>query len=205
MEWNIGDSVFVVADNYGSPAIIIEYREATGSPPSHWKVRTDTGDEFWALDFEISLPAYDSTGDTLAHIRRVQTLLDRVCIELARRAAYHDASKLQEPEKSMFDRMTPLLKTLTYGSDEYKAALVEMGTALDHHYAHNSHHPQHYPNGISGMSLLDVIEMLVDWKAAGERHADGDMPKSLVINKGRFDLSDQFAQILENTVKELGW
>jgi hypothetical protein len=42
----VGDRVFVTADNYGSPAEIIETRESEGSPPSHYKVRTDTGDEF---------------------------------------------------------------------------------------------------------------------------------------------------------------
>lgn len=54
MTYQIGDKVFVVADNYGSPATIIEIRESDGSPASHYKVRTDTGDEFWAFDFEIS-------------------------------------------------------------------------------------------------------------------------------------------------------
>lgn len=49
----VGDKVFVVADNYGSPATIIELRESDESPVSHYKVRTDTGDEFWAFDFEI--------------------------------------------------------------------------------------------------------------------------------------------------------
>lgn len=51
---NIGDRVFVTADNYGSLAIIIEVRESDKSPASHYNVRTDTGDEFWAFDFEIS-------------------------------------------------------------------------------------------------------------------------------------------------------
>lgn len=50
----IGDRVFVTADNYGSPAEIIETRESTESPPFHYKVRTDTGQEFWAFDFEVS-------------------------------------------------------------------------------------------------------------------------------------------------------
>lgn len=51
---NIGDRVFVVADNYGSPAVIIEIRESDArSLASHYKVRTDTGDEFWAFDFEV--------------------------------------------------------------------------------------------------------------------------------------------------------
>lgn len=54
----IGDRVFVVADNYGSMATIIDVREDTGAtaPVSHYKVRTDTGDEFWAFDFEIHNP-----------------------------------------------------------------------------------------------------------------------------------------------------
>jgi hypothetical protein len=50
----IGDHVFVTADNYGSPATIIDVRESEGSPASHYKIRTDTGDEFWAFDYEIS-------------------------------------------------------------------------------------------------------------------------------------------------------
>lgn len=148
---------------------------------------------------------YDSTADTLAHITRVQQLLEQVRNELTIRAAHHDDSKLQEPEKSVFDVVTPRLQGLTYGSDAYKASLAEMGPALDHHYAHNSHHPEHYTNGVDGMSLLDIIEMLADWKAAGERHADGSMVKSLATNKKRFGLSDRLASILENTRKELGW
>ncbi len=55
------------------------------------------------------------------------------------------------------------------------------------------------------MSLLDVIEMLCDWKAAGERHHDGSMERSLRVNRERFSISPQLQQILENTARELGW
>ncbi len=148
---------------------------------------------------------YDSTNDTLEHINKVQVRVAEVQANLDTRAAVHDRSKLQEPEKSVFDRMTPVLRTLTYGSDEYKAALVEMGEGLKHHYAANSHHPEHYPNGIAGMSLLDIIEMVADWKAAIERVKDGSMEQSLPINFQRFGIDPQLAAILENTVRELGW
>lgn len=148
---------------------------------------------------------YDSTQDTVDHIENVMRLLEKVVINLENRAAEHDDSKLKEPEKSMYDEFTPKLRGSTYGSDEYKQFLKDMSVALKHHYENNSHHPEHYPNGVNGMSLLDVIEMLVDWKAAGMRHADGDMQKSLEINKKRFGISDQLAEILQNTVKELGW
>ena len=80
-----------------------------------------------------------------------------------------------------------------------------MKIALDHHYANNSHHPEHYPNGVDGMNLFDLLEMLLDWKAATERHADGDIAKSLEINRGRFKLSDQTVAVLDNTIRFLGW
>jgi hypothetical protein len=73
---------------------------------------------------------YDSTSDTLRHIMEVRDLLGRCVIELSERSARHDASKLQEPEKSVFDRVTPLLKSLAYGSEEYRASLKDMGPAL---------------------------------------------------------------------------
>lgn len=148
---------------------------------------------------------YDSTAETLKHIKQVADLLWQTICVIGKRITAHDASKLQEPEKSMYDRFTPMLRSMTYGSDEYKATLKEMGVALDHHYQVNSHHPEHYPNGIDGMSLIDLIEMLADWKAASLRHNDGNILKSLEINKVRFGISDQLFEILKNTVAEMGW
>jgi hypothetical protein len=76
---------------------------------------------------------------------------------------------------------------------------------LEHHYEHNSHHPEHYPSGITGMSLLDVMEMLIDWKAASERHTDGDIMRSIEQNQERFGYSDDLRSIFENTAREMGW
>lgn len=178
---------------------------------------------------------YDSRYDTIEHILRVRELISVMRNKLEARGVAHDRSKLGPNEKPILDRVTPKLKGLTYGSDEYKASLAEMGPALAHHYAHNSHHPEHYqkqvciicfseyPNdykkrckecgngqmtnepNISGMSLLDVLEMLCDWKAATERHADGNIDRSLKVNRERFNISAQLHAILENTVLEMGW
>lgn len=147
----------------------------------------------------------DSTEDTQKHISTVYARMQQVCFKLLRRAELHDRSKLEEPEKSGFDVLTFKLATLVYGSDEYRAALAEGKSTIDHHYAYNSHHPEHYTNGIAGMSLLDVVEMLCDWKAASERTKQGSITQSLGHNKERFGIDDQLAAILENTVKELGW
>ncbi len=148
---------------------------------------------------------YDSRKDTLLHIKRVAQLLTEAASELIKRANIHDGSKLESPEKELFDEYTPKLKGSTYGSDEYKEFLKELKVALDHHYANNSHHPEHYENGISGFDLFDLIEMFFDWKAATERHADGNIFKSIDINKDRFKLSDQVCDIFRNTVNRLGY
>ena len=147
----------------------------------------------------------DSTQDTIEHIRKVQHFINEVLSDLARRAINHDASKLMEPEKSGYDRLTADLKDIVYGSDEYRAALVAAKPVIEHHYQVNSHHPEHYHDGIAGMSLLDVVEMLCDWKAASERTKQGSIGASLVHNKQRFGIDDQLYSILVNTVAELGW
>ena len=149
--------------------------------------------------------SYDSKSDTLLHIKRVSQLLTEASVELIKRANVHDNTKLENPEKELFDEYTPKLKDSTYGSDEYKDHLKGLKVALDHHYANNSHHPEHYPNGINGFDLFDLIEMFFDWKAATERHADGDIIKSIEINKKRFDMSDQLCDIFSNTAKKLGY
>lgn len=178
---------------------------------------------------------YDSTSDTLKHIKRVNELLIEFAADLLKRAQVHDASKLLSPEKEAFDLATPKLAASTYGSEEYKGLLDELKPALDHHYAHNSHHPEHKgkryvciicfstyevePNTcaqcrngtfsvestVNGMTLLDIVEMLADWKAAGERHNNGSITRSLEVNQKRFFINDQLQGILKNTVEERGW
>jgi hypothetical protein len=138
---------------------------------------------------------------TLRHIETVRNYLGMVIKEFVDRQAKHDQSKLETPEVEAFEIITEKLRGLTYGSEEYKASLREQKPAIEHHYKHNSHHPEYYENGIDGMNLFDVLEMLCDWKAAGLRHADGNIFKSLEINKDRYKISTQLYSILFNTAK----
>lgn len=148
---------------------------------------------------------YDSTPDTLEHIAKVQVRINEIRNILSTRGEIHDASKLRWPEKEGYDALTVNLKDVVYGSDEYRAALQDAQPTIAHHYAVNSHHPEHFPNGIAGMTLLDLVEMLCDWKAASERTKQGSIAASLMHNKQRFGIDDQLASILANTVNELGW
>lgn len=150
-------------------------------------------------------PAYDSTADTLQHARRVAELVAPLAAELVQRGIQHDRSKTEEPELGVFNEHTPKLKASTYGSEEYHGFLAGMGAGLTHHYLANRHHPEHFTHGVEGMTLVDLLEMLADWKAATERHADGDLRRSLAVQRDRFGLSDQLMQILTNTAAYYDW
>jgi hypothetical protein len=141
--------------------------------------------------------------ETNQHIYRVGELLN-VCIkDLMDRAHEHDQSKLRSPEVEWFAKRNNTLAGVTYNSEQDKANKEFLKVALDHHYARNRHHPQYHKNGVDDMNLLDLIEMLIDWKASSERHNDGNIRKSIELNADRFEISPQLVRILENTVKDL--
>jgi len=122
--------------------------------------------------------------------------------ELLKRAKNHDKSKLMDPEKRIFDIYSPKLKSCTYGSAEYKGYLKEMELGLKHHYKANRHHPEHFKKGIEEMNVFDIVEMFCDWKAAVERHEDGDIYKSIDINAERFEMPGDLTKRFKYTAQE---
>lgn len=140
---------------------------------------------------------------TIRHIEKVRFYIHEVIRNLFTRAEKHDQSKLESPEVELFTEYTPKLAATTFNSPEYNQYKKEMAVALAHHYANNRHHPEHHKNGVNDMTLIDLIEMLVDWKAASERHNDGNILKSIEINGQRFEMNPQLIRIFENTAKEL--
>lgn len=145
----------------------------------------------------------DTLNATLAHIRRVGHLLTTFAHDLMRRAIEHDRSKMEEPEFSRFAEVTHKLAGTTYDSEEYHATKAELDDALIHHYAENSHHPEHYSRGVNGMTLMDINEMFADWIAANERHDDGDIYDSIEANEERFGICPQLSDIFRNTARAL--
>lgn len=138
---------------------------------------------------------------TLKHRCLVMDFLGIVINELFRRGDTHDQSKLREPELEAFALATPKLAGSTYGSEEYKANLRSIKPAVDHHHQTNRHHPEfHGDLGMRGMNLVDLVEMICDWKAASMRHNDGDIRKSVELNQKRFGYSDDLKAILLNTI-----
>jgi Family of unknown function (DUF5662) len=176
--------------------------------------------------------AADSRPDTWEHIHKVRNNLVQIVNDLLDRSQRHDCSKLEDPEKATFDEFSPKLDGTTYDSAEYKAQLAEMmHGALKHHYAQNDHHPEHFVGsdgettrftkelsaqaqgdillpmgaGIHGMNLIQLLEMLADWKAATMRHADGDLRKSIRVNADRFGYGEEIENLLLYTASYLGW
>lgn len=153
-------------------------------------------------------PEYDgdSRPETQKHIDLVNENGKKFCDKFLERLVHHDASKLEAPERKYFDKGTPQLKTSTYGEKSYDDAKAGIKPGLDHHYANNDHHPEHFGDrGISGMNLYQLLEMWIDWTAAVKRHADGNIFNSLMHNKEdrpEFHMDDQLFNILLNTATE---
>lgn len=147
----------------------------------------------------------DVMRETLEHVRRVAELMLDAIENLQRRAVRHDDSKFSVEEFESFAQETPGLKKLVYGSDEYRAALRRIKPAINHHQSNNRHHPEYHENGFADMNLLDLIEMLADWRAATERHETGDLRKSIEINAERFGYGEDMKRRLYLTAASLGW
>lgn len=147
----------------------------------------------------MNLEQQASNFETMKHIRLVGILLHRVAKELLDRADAHDQSKLASPEVELFTEYTKALAGSTYGSPEYEEFRKKMAPALAHHYANNRHHPEHFKSGVNDMNLVDLVEMLCDWKASSTRHHDGNIRKSIEVNAERFGIGPQLTRIFENT------
>ena len=119
--------------------------------------------------------------ETQKHIETVRKYIRFMIDRIEMRGVKHDASKLDSPEVELFAEVTPKLAATTYGSEEYNGFLDKLKPALDHHYASNRHHPQHFVNGINDMTLIDIIEMFCDWKASTLRQNDGNLLKSIAM------------------------
>ncbi len=149
----------------------------------------------------LSVDELSTNQETQKHIDKVRLVLGRFAQELISRGIEHDSSKLSKPEVEGFTEFTSKLAETDYGKDEYNDYLIQLKSTLSHHYSHNRHHPECHENGVSGMNLIDLVEMFCDWKAATSRHNNGDLSTSIILNKDRFKLDRQLVNIFKNTVE----
>lgn len=137
----------------------------------------------------------------LQHVSMVRALLRKVAHRLLERADLHDLSKLAEDELGGMARISQN----KFGSLEYVGALSSPVVKL--HWSRNSHHPEHFEQGFKDMSVVDVIEMVCDWKAANMLREHLEWEESIDIMAERLHLSIQeyyFVKAIAQLVKDAG-
>lgn len=149
---------------------------------------------------EKELSSYDSTDDTMKHKKLVEKNMEKIVSMLEKRAAKHDDSKLKDPEKACYDKYIPELKKVKYGTKEYDSIKKKMEReGLKHHFEENSHHPEHFKNGVAGMDIVDLMEMFCDWYSASQR-SDTSFKEGIKSNLEKYEIDGQLASILQNSV-----
>ena len=117
------------------------------------------------------------------------------------RGNLHDQSKFEDVEFLPYSEVIDEFAKYPYGSPERDKLYASIKPASEHHFKNNRHHPEYFSNGIEGMNLVDLIEMLVDWKSATQNHPaiPGDLKKSIEIASKKYNISPQLTRVLYNT------
>lgn len=143
--------------------------------------------------------AKQTISDIVNHKNKVNKRLTFLADQLLGRAKKHDNSKLEKPELGWLVAMDKEPK-YPYGSDEYFEKMKRWRQFFDHHYQVNSHHPNHFVNGVAGMTLTDLCEYLVDIIAYEDNLSVDEALAVIEDQKQRFGLDEQLTQILKNTL-----
>lgn len=138
--------------------------------------------------------------DLTAHKHLVSESLGDMMRDLLKRAETHDNSKYSHEERDIYEQVTPLFQGVKYGTPEHEVVKAKLGPALDHHYQHNDHHPEHFENGIAQMDIMQLCEMVADWYAAIRRDPNAHFEESLQKLKDKYHLHPQLFSIITNTV-----
>ena len=137
----------------------------------------------------------------LKHKKSVRKKLMFIASEITKRAVSHDDSKLQTPELEWLIQMDKEPK-YQYGTPEYFDKMRRWEKFFKHHYKNNRHHPDHFSNGVSDMTIVDLCEYVSDIISYyDELHPEGAI-KTIAAQAERFKLDDQLVQILKNTLLE---
>lgn len=141
----------------------------------------------------------------LKHISEVRENLAQIRANLERRAEAHDRSKLLPEEFDGFVKTWARFQKADYGSPEYEECSKVIQPSIDHHYAYNRHHVAYHKNGFEDMTLLDILEMLADWRSAANRNQNLTFEDSLPIAFKRYKIPKNMQRHILNTLRELGW
>jgi hypothetical protein len=115
---------------------------------------------------------------SIKHINGVKKRLRILSEKIQKIALFHDQSWLKPPEVG-----------LSEDDQQWK----------DAHYKTNTHHPEHFNNDVSKMTLVDIIEMFCDWVTENEDDGADDLD-----TMGRkYKVDPQLVSIFKNTLNIL--
>lgn len=91
-----------------------------------------------------------------------------IIYELSKRMINHDNSKIEYlPEFNLYKDVVYKLNGLEHGTKEHTEAKKQLDQGFEIHCINNRHHPEHFNSeGICGMNIYDIIEMILDWCSA---------------------------------------
>ncbi len=102
-------------------------------------------------------------GKVYHHKFIVLKFLNTMIHDLIRRGETHDDSKFSDDEFDEYVKATQEFQG-PYGTEQNDAVREKYKALFERHARRNSHHPEHYPDGVDGMTLMDIMEMLRYWK-----------------------------------------
>ena len=117
---------------------------------------------------------------------------DNEALQLARRCARHDDSKLE------FDEMQAFLQLPNEGENMKNAntPLSDGVTKLiQKHWAHNKHHPEFFKD-YHEMTEIDIMEMVCDWHARSKQYNTNFKEFVKTRQQIRFHFDDEFFAIV---------
>ena len=135
----------------------------------------------------------------IRHKNNIKANLGSLSAELLKRAELHDQSKLSPDELPGFIEIHNIAREHPIGSKEYEAAM-RSATCIQEHFSNNSHHPE-YHNCVSDMGLLDIIEMVLDWKAAADTYGMKTLRESLDYQLSRHGFTDEQWWLINQIVR----
>lgn len=148
---------------------------------------------------------FDTLMEMLRHTKEVFARLEAIASDLRRRGILHDLTKFDELEFTTFCSTREKFKKADYGSEEYAECTRLAKPAVDHHYKNNRHHTGYHEKGILGMNLLDILEMVADWKAASKRSPNLTFKDSLPKAFEKYKIPEAIQEVILNTIDYLGW
>ena len=133
------------------------------------------------------------------HIEGVQNYLKTIGLIITTRGYEHDSSKVSDEEYKYFKMANSIDRNQFKTYEEYLDYVKPtLDKGLKHHYEYNRHHPEHFDNGVNDMTLIDIIEMIIDWKVSIEQNGK-KLEDEIGYNFDKYNISDQLKKIIMNT------